>query len=167
MKRLGIEYCSDLRPIGQQKLTELFGNFGERLFNLSHGIDMREVQTERIRKSVSVENTFAEDLPTLECCLNALPELEEQLLKRMKKLKDSYQIQKQFVKIKFHDFVGTTVEMLSSNIDIDNYIALCEEGYTRGNKPVRLLGMGVRLKPLESNSDAEHDINQLSLGLDA
>jgi len=167
MKRLGLECCEDLRQLGEEELLEHFGSFGERLYNLSQGIDNRPVQTDRIRKSLSVENTFAEDLPSLESCLNALPELEQQLLKRMQKLKDSYQIQKQFIKIKFHDFVGTTVEMISSTTDADNYRALCEQGFARGNKPVRLLGMGVRLIPLTENSSIEKGRDQLSLGLES
>jgi DNA polymerase-4 len=93
------------------------------------------------------------------------------LLKRIQNLKDSYQIQKQFIKIKFHDFVGTTVEMISSSLDTDNYRTLCEQGFARGNKPVRLLGMGVKLIPLTENSETkssniENNKDQLSLSLD-
>ena len=172
MKRLGLECCEDLRLLGEEELRKYFGSFGDRLYNLSQGIDNRPVQTNRIRKSVSVENTFAEDLPSLESCLNALPDLEQQLLKRIQNLKDSYKIQKQFVKIKFHDFVGTTVEMISSTLDTDNYRTLCEQGFARGNKPVRLLGMGVKLIPITENLDAkspniEYDKEQLSLSLDS
>jgi DNA polymerase IV len=166
MRRLGLECCEDLRQLGEEELRKHFGSFGDRLYRLSQGIDNRAVQTNRIRKSVSVENTFAEDLPSLESCLAALPDLEQQLLKRMQNLKDNYQIHKQFVKIKFHDFVGTTVEMLSSTTDSDNYRALCEQGFARGNKPVRLLGMGVRLVPAPDNIEDSETIDQLSLGLD-
>ena len=172
MKRLGLECCEDLRLLGEEELRKYFGSFGDRLYNLSQGIDNRPVQTNRIRKSVSVENTFAEDLPSLESCFSALPDLEKQLLKRIQNLKDSYQIQKQFIKIKFHDFVGTTVEMISSSLDTDNYRTLCEQGFARGNKPVRLLGMGVKLIPLTENSAAkspnfENEKDQLNLSLDS
>jgi len=71
------------------------------------------------------------------------------------------------VKIKFHDFVGTTVEMISSTTNTENYRALCEQGFARGNKPVRLLGMGVRLTPPTENSVAEAREDQLSLRLDS
>ena len=172
MKRLGLVCCEDLRLLGEEELRKYFGSFGDRLYNLSQGIDNRPVQTNRIRKSVSVENTFAEDLPSLESCFSALPDLEKQLLKRIQNLKDSYQIQKQFIKIKFHDFVGTTVEMISSSLDTDNYRTLCEQGFARGNKPVRLLGMGVKLIPLTENSAAkspnfENEKDQLNLSLDS
>ncbi len=159
MNRLGIENCGDLRQLSKDKLQDYFGSFGSRLHNLSRGIDNRIVQTERIRKSLSVENTYAEDLPSLASCLQELPELELQLLQRMENLSADYQIHKQFVKIKFHDFVGTTVEMISSNTDSEKFRSLCEQGFTRGNKPVRLLGMGVRLLP----ANLEETEDQLSL----
>ncbi len=159
MKRLGIENCGDLRQLGKDKLQDYFGSFGDRLHKLSRGIDNRIVQTERIRKSLSVENTYAEDLPSLTSCLQELPKLELQLLKRMENLSADYQIHKQFIKIKFRDFVSTTVEMISANTDSENFRSLCEQGFTRGNKPVRLLGMGVRLLP----ANLEETDDQLSL----
>ena len=54
-------------------------------------------------------------------------------------------ISKQVVKIKFHDFSQTTVETRSDLLDLANYRALCETGFKRGDKPVRLLGVGVML----------------------
>ena len=167
MKRLSLVCCDDLKALGEEKLREHFGSFGDRLFRLSQGIDNRPVQPHRVRKSISVENTFAEDLPNLESCLNALEDLEQQLSQRILNLKDSYQIHKQFVKIKFHDFVGTTVEMVSASTESENYRALCEQGFVRGSKPVRLLGIGVRLSPSSDSEEATIKIDQLSLGLDS
>jgi hypothetical protein len=62
--------------------------------------------------------------------------------------------------------------MISPTLDASNYRALCEQGFARGNKPVRLLGMGVKLIPLTGNSGTkssnhENDKDQLSLGLDS
>jgi len=44
--------------------------------------------------------------------------------------------------------VQTTVEMVSSQTVTDNYSELCSKGFSRGNKPVRLLGLGVKVFPL-------------------
>lgn len=145
MKRLGIETCQDLRQLDQEQLQKYFGSFGERLRELSFGIDNRAVSTERVRKSISVENTFVEDLPDLPSCLEQLPDLQLQLARRLEKMSDELQIHKQFIKVKFHDFVQTTVEMLSTNTAAENFAELCTQGFMRGNRPVRLLGMGVRL----------------------
>lgn len=163
MKRLGIETCGDLKHLSEEKLRDYFGSFGDRLYKLCRGIDNRSVQTERIRKSLSVENTFAEDLPSLDSCLHQLPELELKLSKRLTNLSDNYQIHKQFIKVKFHDFISTTVEMISTTTDSGNYRMLCQEGFIRGNKPVRLLGMGVRLLPAEHKKPVTRTKNQLSL----
>lgn len=165
MNRLGIHTCDDLRKLGTEKLTEHFGSFGARLFDLSRGIDPRPVKTERIRKSLSVENTYAEDLPTLQHCIDALPDLYQQMTKRLQNLSSGYRIKGQFVKIKFRDFVITTVEMSSTDSNMDNYITLCEQGYARGNKPVRLLGLGVRLNSGEKESSTCSTHQQLDIEL--
>tara|TARA_B100000959_G_scaffold287402_1_gene371774 strand:- start:4318 stop:5409 length:1092 start_codon:yes stop_codon:yes gene_type:complete len=166
MKRLGIDTCRDLRKLDNQQLQKYFGSFGERLHQLSLGIDNRPVQTERVRKSVSVENTYAADLPKLQNCLEELPDLMQQLAKRMDRIGADYSIHKQFIKIKFHDFVQTTVEMLSENCDMSNFTKLCEDGFARGSKPVRLLGIGVRLTPKPESDTDENPADQLSLTLE-
>ena len=165
MKRLGIETCGDIRELDTAALEKYFGSFGERLKQLSEGIDNRPVQTSRIRKSVSVENTYATDLPDLQACLLELPKLEKQLAQRLDRLNNSYQIQKQFIKIKFHDFMQTTVEMLSDSPESDNFMKLCSDGHARGDKPVRLLGLGVRVLPADDSVEDDTS-EQLAFSLD-
>ena len=165
MKRLGINSCGDLHTLSDEKLTKYFGSFGSRLRELSLGIDDRPVQTERIRKSVSVENTYARDLISESACLAELPALIEQLKTRLARIDTKYAIHKQFIKIKFHDFTKTTVETLSSSTDPEKYLQLCVEGFARGNKPVRLLGVGVRVRPASLVPD-DKESDQLALSLD-
>ena len=162
MQRLRLFTCGDLRQLSEDQLHAHFGSFGERLYQLSRGIDKRPVSTDRIRKSVSVENTFDADLPNLASCKAALVELLPKLAKRLAKVED-YVIKKQFVKLKFNDFVITTVEMLSPETDVENFLTLCEQGFSRGDRPVRLLGVGVRVEPLEAELD--HSGAQLPLAL--
>lgn len=167
MQRLGIETCKDLRTLSQEQLQTYFGSFGERLQELSMGIDNREVTVERVRKSVSIENTFVTDLPDLPSCLEQLPNLQLLLEKRLDRIGDDLQIRKQFVKIKFNDFVHTTAEMLSANTFPDNFMELCKQGFARGNRPVRLLGLGVRLAATDQEEKPEaNDEEQIPLLLD-
>lgn len=165
LHRLGIETCGDLRELSAEKLRQQFGSFGERLQNLAWGIDERPVQTHRIRKSLSVENTYSVDLPDLDSCLEQLQDLAGRLEQRLAKLRGDYVIRKQFVKIKFRDFSQTTVEMLSADTAAENYLQLCRDGFARGNKPVRLLGLGVRLAPVGSVAEAGEQVTQLGLAL--
>ena len=162
MHRLNLRTCNDLQNFGADALTEHFGSFGERLFELSRGIDNRPVSTDRIRKSVSVENTFDTDLPDLDSSLEAMLGLLPKLELRLKRLDNHYAIKKQFVKLKFHDFVTTTVEMLSEDTNPENYRTLCEQGFARGERAVRLIGVGVRVEPLENSAEVVSG-DQLSL----
>ena len=162
MHRLNLRTCRDLQNFGADALTEHFGSFGERLFELSRGIDNRPVSTDRIRKSVSVENTFDTDLPDLDSSLEAMLGLLPKLELRLKRLDNHYSIKKQFVKLKFHDFVTTTVEMLSEDTNPENYRTLCEQGFARGDRAVRLIGVGVRVEPLENSAKVAPG-DQLSL----
>ena len=152
---LGIQTCADLRELSEVDLVAQFGSFGTGLYRLCRGIDEREVSTDRTRKSLSVENTYVTDLLSLEACLEHLPELHEQLLQRLRRVEDEYRISKKYMKLKFEDFVSTTVESISCETDIEGYIALCTEGYSRGNRPVRLLVLGVKLEPIGSASATE------------
>ncbi len=162
MHRLNLRTFKDLQSFGAEALTEHFGSFGERLFELSRGIDNRPVSIDRIRKSVSVENTFDTDLPDLDSSLEAMLGLLPKLELRLKRLDNHYAIKKQFVKLKFHDFVTTTVEMLSEDTNPENYRNLCEQGFARGERAVRLIGVGVRVDPLENSAETASG-DQLSL----
>jgi DNA polymerase-4 len=148
LKRQGIERCEDLRHWTQLKLVREFGSFGERLYGLAYGVDDRPVQNDSRRQSVSVENTFDKDLPNLEACLEKLPELMETLAVRMSRIDSSYRPGKPFVKVKFHDFTQTTLEQAGAARDLESYQQLLAQAFARGGKPVRLLGIGVRLLDL-------------------
>jgi DNA polymerase-4 len=146
--RLGIRSCSDLREWNKLALVKEFGSFGERIWDLARGIDNRPVENDSRRQSVSVENTFDADLPDLDACLGQLPALLEQLATRLARLDASYRPDKPFVKVKFHDFTQTTLEQSGAGRDLESYRRLLASAFARGNKPVRLLGVGVRLHDL-------------------
>ena len=143
--RLGIVDCLTLREWGKLALVREFGSFGERLWSLARGIDDRAVQNDSRRQSVSVENTYDTDLPDLSSCLEKLPELLETLAVRIARIDTSYRPGKPFVKVKFHDFSQTTLEQTGAGRDLDSYQQLLSQAFARGAKPVRLLGIGVRL----------------------
>jgi DNA polymerase-4 len=153
LARRGIRTCADLREWQKLGLVKEFGSFGERLWGLARGIDERAVQTDSRRQTVSVETTYDQDLPDLSSCLAQLPQLLEELARRMARLDTSYRPDKPFVKIKFHDFTQTTLEQAGAGRDLDSYKLLLSAAFTRGNKPVRLLGVGVRLHDLRSRHE--------------
>ncbi|MCW8885636.1 MAG: DNA polymerase IV [Motiliproteus sp.] len=153
LQKHGIENCSDLRSFGELELVKLLGRFGQRLFQLSNGIDDRPVVTGRRRKSLSVEQTYSNDLPTLQSCYQQLPALLVKLEERLRRLDESYAVIGAVVKVKFDDFVQTTVEHQTLTVDEPIYRKLLQQGFERASRPVRLLGVGVRLKDLQFDQD--------------
>lgn len=150
LKNMGIETCSDLQQLSRLELHTRFGSYGEQLFQLSRGIDHRQVKPSRIRKSLSVEHTYERDLPRLEDCIRELPQLYQAFQQRKQKSSRQYDINKAFIKVKFNDFTTTTVERRADEPSLDAFRDLCEEAVARQGLPVRLLGLGVRLKPKEN-----------------
>lgn len=142
LHQMGIKTCADLQKYSLDQLLMEFGRFGQRLYELARGIDDRSLETTRIRKSVSVEQTYPRDLPDLMHCWQQLPQLFQQLLERLER-HEQRTIHKQFIKIKFNDFQLTTVETVVHRICIDTYRQLLSTGFVRYQKPVRLLGLGV------------------------
>jgi DNA polymerase-4 len=155
LERFGVETCGDLRQFTVFELVEKFGGFGKRLFDLCRGDDNRTVQPSRSRKSLSVENTFSSDLKTNMACQEKLPALIAELNTRLAKVGEDYLVTKLFVKLKFDDFSQTTVECLATKVDKLILQDLCEQGYKRKTKPVRLLGVGVRFMDLREQENTE------------
>lgn len=150
LRQFGIETCADLQRYDLLKLAELFGTFGKHLFDLARGIDERPVIASHKRKSLSVENTYSQDLDGITECLAHLPELFHTLRSRLNRLDEAYLINKAFVKVKFSDFTSTTLEKMGTTPDLATYRALMEEAVQRQQKPIRLLGIGVRLIDTET-----------------
>jgi DNA polymerase-4 len=144
LKKLGIHRCSDLRQWEVVDLMRHFGRFGERLYALARGQDDRPVSTDRSRKSISVEETYAQDLPDLTACLDKLPALMTKLKGRIARAENP-PFKGLSVKLKFADFSQTTAEHGGQQLSSTIYTDLLGIAFARGNKPVRLVGVGVRL----------------------
>ena len=153
LARMGILTCSDLRQWDRLALLREFGGFGERLWQLARGQDERSVQANSRRQSVSVEHTYDQDLPDLTACLARLPALLDELEGRLARIDSSYRADKPFVKLKFHDFAQTTLEQAGAGRDLNSFGRLLGAAHARQNKPVRLIGLGVRLLDLRGTRE--------------
>ncbi|HAT1597301.1 TPA: DNA polymerase IV [Legionella pneumophila] len=146
LNALNIKTCADLQRYSVEYLLHKFGTIGQRLYELARGIDNRPVNPERIRKSISVEETYPIDLPDSEACLEALPDLMVRLEARIQRAGKISGIHNLFVKLKFNDFQQTTIERVHDKLDLIVLRQLIQEGFARKCMPVRLLGIGIKLK---------------------
>ncbi|WP_454780704.1 DNA polymerase IV [Legionella sp. WA2022007384] len=145
LNSLNIKTCGDVQQHSVDYLFNEFGVMGQRLYDLARGVDERPVNPERIRKSISVEETYLQDLPDVEACFAALPELMARLEVRIQRIGKISGIHSLFVKLKFNDFQQTTVECIHDKIDLIILQRLIQEGFCRKYMPIRLLGIGIKL----------------------
>jgi DNA polymerase-4 len=62
LAKLGIKTVGELRSLERSKLEQEFGRYGVRLYELARGIDENPVVPDRPTQSMSVEDTFPEDV---------------------------------------------------------------------------------------------------------
>jgi DNA polymerase-4 len=150
----GLRTCGDLQRFSLAEMRIRHGRWGEELFHLCRGEDDRPVQPNRIRKSLSNESTFLENLTTLAACEAAMDELLDELIADLRGKAADRAIRKVFVKMKFADFTRITRECLSPAPDREVFQTLLAAAWAAGaGRPVRLLGSGVRFAEAESGED--------------
>ncbi len=160
LEKMGITTCGDLQQTALETLVRRFGKYGSRLAKLARGEDERPVKTSRIRKSISVENTYSNDIETPEAMQGAMDSLLEELEGRFHRIEEQYRPHKRFVKVKFNDFTQTTMEEIIPDngehwLNETAYHALLGSAWYREQRPVRLLGAGLRLEPKSRASEAQ------------
>ena len=155
MSDMGITDCSHLQQKSAAELGAAFGKFGARLHELCRGIDDRPVRIHRIRKSLSAERTYAADLRDKTACHAALGDLYEELLKRLDRANCRELIQGRTLKMRFKGFETTTVAAAGKSVELADYKRLLNTAWAREKKPVRLLGIGVKLARLEETKQID------------
>ena len=157
-KTLNMTSCSDMQKMSQDELINMFGSYGYTLFNLVRGIDNREIETNRIRKSISVEDTFLHDLNDTASCTQQLSILYTKLIERCKSSNvNTNEVREIFLKIKFNNFETITRQKKSLKIELDEFKNLFDSNIVKIVKPIRLLGIGFRLKDKREES-SQYDI---------
>lgn len=157
LEGMKIYTCSDLQKISLNDLLKSFGVFGEKLYDYSRGIDMREVEYDKVSKSLSVEKTFSVDIENFDECLSMLDILYEELLKRLEKHAGEV-IKNQFIRVKFNNFVKTTAEVISPVTNLEIFRQLLHTAYNRHNLPVRLIGIGVHFNSAKTENTEKRQL---------
>jgi DNA polymerase-4 len=146
MYEQGIHSGKDLKACSLSQLMQQFGKVGKFYYNIVRGLDEREVNPERERKSVSVEQTYGQDLKSREELEEALDALIIRLMPRLQK-HEAYG-HTLTLKIKYEDFSILTRSispdlLFQNDTQIRKYARslLCYADLDNHN--VRLLGLGL------------------------
>jgi len=164
MNKLGIETGNDLKQWTQEQLTEKFGKSGSYYFNIARGIDHRPVRSQRIRKSLGKETTFAEDVISVDILLAKLTPLAEQVLASLDK--QELKARTLTLKVKYSNFQQVTRAHTSEEVlDFDAVQSLLPVLMAKteaGSLAVRLVG--VSLSGFDKGESGKIQ-SQLDLGL--
>lgn len=146
MERMGLRTGADLKKLSEDELARHFGKAGHFYFHIVRGIDERPVEPYRETRSMSVEETFTEDLVDLAALDEEIAALAAELERRLQK----HELRGRTItlKVKYHDFQIVTRRKTFA-APVFHYDELSAAGREllrateAGAKKIRLLGLGV------------------------
>jgi DNA polymerase-4 len=146
MERLGILTGADLRGWSLPALTAEFGSSGRWYWQISRGIDEREVKPDRPYKSVSAERTFDEDLRDPERLAAELERISGYAWDRIERAQVAGRTVT--LKVKYGDFtLITRSKSFASTVPDKDAFAAAGQALLEALHPVpkgiRLLGLGL------------------------
>ncbi|MCL1937361.1 MAG: DNA polymerase IV [Candidatus Azobacteroides sp.] len=153
----------DLKQRSEAELVNLFGKMGHSLYLNARGIDNREVEPNRITKSISTETTFLQDKNNLNLLTLELYHLAKEAFERMKK--ENFFGKTITIKIKYADFKTITrSKTLTQPLnDFQQLWPVAREMMKQidlTGQPVRLVGFGVSNAPFQQPYD--HSLGEQS-----
>jgi len=162
MEQLGISCGRDLKKKTKAELVAQFGKNGQFYYYIVRGEDDRPVMPNRKRKSVSVEDTFPENLTQTDDLLFELKRIAKKIMQWMEK-NDTYG-KTLTLKVKFADFKQITRSKTIRHwiTEYETLEAMAQELLLAApiDREVRLLGLGVsNLNNQEPTPDTQMTIS--------
>lgn len=158
----GIREIGQLQSMEEATLMKRYGTMGQRLFNLSRGIDHRQVYNDGEAKSVSAETTFFDDISSHDELAAHLRGLSEKVSRRLKR--GGMAGQTVVLKLKTSDFKTRT-----RNFSLDSPTQLADRIFRTGLMMLeketgaarfRLIGIGVTSLGQTALADPDDLIDQ-------
>lgn len=146
MKSMKLFTGADLKRLSEDELVRHFGKAGRFYYNIVRGIDNRPVEPYREAKSVGAEDTFAQDLTTIEEMNAELDKISQTIFTRLER----YQLKGRTItlKVKYHDFkvITRNQSLQKPTSDRDTILETAKKllaATDLENKKVRLLGISI------------------------
>src|SRR6266851_8077863 len=159
LRAVGIARLVDVRGADRELLSRTVGSLGEWLIRLSLGDDPRPVSPNRPYKSISCEETYAQDLSDFQEMASELERMSGQLAASLSRKR--LRARTVTIKVRYADFTTVTRSHTAETAsNSEEYIANCARTLLArtdaAHRSVRLLGVGAHgLAP-------EDDINPQS-----
>jgi len=164
MLKLGIETGADLKARDLAFLQQHFGKSGPYFYWIARGVDEREVDPDRTRKSIGAEDTFREDIHDLETARAGLQPLIDKVWRYCEA--NSIRGKTVTLKVKWDDFTQmtrskTVVAPVANAAEIAEIVELLVSPIFPIPRGIRLLG--VTLSSLDAAEERSEP--QLALAL--
>ncbi|WP_263378269.1 DNA polymerase IV [Granulicella paludicola] len=158
MAEVGIKTVGDIYSMALSTLEQHFGRYGSRLFELARGIDHNPVISNRVRKQISAEDTFPDDIP-LPQCDEHIRRLSEKVWKASKD--NARGARTVGLKLKTKQFSSLTrsltlsAPVVSCEELADTALALCHRVDLGPDQLYRLVGVGLSNFQLDVEEEVE------------
>ena len=164
MHALGISNGFQLRQCSLEMLKRHFGKVGTLYYEFARGIDERQVESVRIRKSIGCEHTLEKDVSLYSSVIIELYHVAVELVERLKR-KD-FRGNTLTLKIKFYDFsqITRSITQVKDLVTLETILPLAKELLKHVDyqqRPIRLIGLSVS-NPREDKTEHHGDWEQLS-----
>jgi DNA polymerase-4 len=159
MAKIGIQTVGDIHAMDPLTLESSFGHWGSRLYELARGIDHNPVVANRIRKQISAEDTFEDDIP-LSACEPHIRRLAEKVWEASRE--NARQGRTVVVKLKTKEFYSLSrsltpsVPPSSCEEFTDIALGLSQRVQLKPNQLYRLVGVGLSNFLLEHEQSTAH-----------
>ena len=165
MHKMGISAGRDLKKWSELSLVDRFGKAGYYYYKIARAIDDRNVNPNRIQKSLGAENTFTSDLMNYESVRKELIEISDVLTRRMERSKTVGRTLT--VKAKYTDFrIVTRSKTIDQWIEnIDQIQSIYEELLPAIpiENGIRLLGLSLSNLNHEEQEEEQPKVLQMTL----
>lgn len=153
LEDMGIETVGQLSLVPAKKLTEWFGKGGVWLWAISSGLEETPVEERPLRKSISVEQTFEQDVRNRAVVREALDALVVEVHERL--LDEGLMFRTVGIKVRFEGFATFTREKSHTGFVDDvgvvgEYVRLLFREFEQDSRKFRLVGVRLSgLRPSE------------------
>lgn len=142
----GIFTGYDLKQYTEMELVKLFGKMGHEFYLHARGIDNREIEINRITKSISNETTFLQNKDNLILLTVELYHLAKEVFSRMQK--ENFFGKTITIKVKYADFkiITRSKTLMQKITEFHSMWTVAREMMKQidlSGQPVRLIGFGV------------------------
>jgi DNA polymerase-4 len=161
MARAGIKLVGDILASDIALLEQEFGSYAQRLYELARGIDNNPVIANRLRKQISAEDTFPEDIPLTEC-ESHIRRLAEKVWNASNN--NAREAKTVVLKLKTKEFQSLTRShtlrgpILNCEALVDSALALLERVDLSPNQLYRLAGVGLSNFRMSNNLPDEKSL---------